>query len=168
MKLIDKKGKLFGVINVVDLLAALAVLLVVGGVCWKLFAPKVSEVVAPQVTMTTTLRVRGASVAMVAQLEKSSPVGKKLVSGNDYVADTEVMSMAVEPYVIQVETADGRIVSAADPEKQDIVLVVTSKVSKDTPVPKIANQEVRCGRTFTFKTNDFETYANIEAVDFSE
>ena len=72
---------------------------------------------------------------------------------------------SASPLVAQ--TADGEIVDATDPTKKDIVVVLTAKVAKDTPVPKIGNQEVRTGRTLTFKTNDFETIGNIESVKFS-
>ena len=40
MKIINEKGKLFGVINVVDLLVLLAVIAVVIGVGYKLLPPR--------------------------------------------------------------------------------------------------------------------------------
>lgn len=167
MKIINEKGKLFGLINIVDLLVLLAVIAVAGGICWKLFAPAVQEAVSPEVTMVTTMRVRGATPFFVKEFQDNDQQGKQLVAGNAYVAAT-VESTAIVDYVQQVTTADGRIVDALDPSKKDIMIVVKSKVTKDTPTPKIGTQEVRAGRTFTFKTNDIETIANIEAVDFEE
>ena len=38
MKIINEKGKLFGVINIVDLLVVLAVIAVAAGIGYKLFA----------------------------------------------------------------------------------------------------------------------------------
>jgi len=166
MKLLDEKGRLFGLVNPIDILALLAVIAVVGGIAWKLFAPTVSEVVSPQVTMTTTLRVKGVSDVLQAELTRNSPVGKKLVAGNDYIDDTKVESMEFADYWVQIQTADGQIVNTLDPIKKDVVFIVKSKVAKDTATPKIGNQEVRAGRTFIFKTNDFETYANIDSVVF--
>ena len=60
MKIINEKGKLFGIINLVDLVCLLLVLLVAAGVGWKLLGPKVEEAVAPTTTMTSTFRIRGA------------------------------------------------------------------------------------------------------------
>ncbi|NLM60645.1 MAG: DUF4330 family protein, partial [Clostridiales bacterium] len=37
MKLVNEKGKLFGLINLVDLLVLLFILLVAGGIVWKIF-----------------------------------------------------------------------------------------------------------------------------------
>lgn len=167
MKIINEKGKLFGLINIVDLLVLLAAIAVIGGIGWKLFAPAVKEAASPEVTMITTMRVRGATPFLVKEFERNDQTGKSLVAGNAYVPAT-VESISVTDYVQQVTTADGRIVDALDPSKKDIMLVVKSKVTKDTPTPKIGTQEVRAGRTFTFKTNDIETIANIESVNFEE
>ena len=76
--------------------------------------------------------------------------------------------MKIEDYNQQVTTADGRIVTATDPEKKDLVFTITTKVSKDTPAPAIGTQEVRAGRTFIVKTNDFETTGNIDSVDIAD
>lgn len=167
MKIINEKGKLFGLVNIVDLFVLLAILAVAGGVCWKLFAPKVQEAVSPQVEMTSIMRVRGASPFLLAEIERNPQVGKEIVSGNSYT-DAVIDSMTIEPYTIQIQTADGRVVTATDPDKMDLVFVVKSQVTKNTPAPKIGTQEVRAGRTFILKTNDFETTANIDSVDFAQ
>lgn len=169
MKLINEKGKLFGLINIVDLFVLIAILAVLGGVGWKLFAPKVAEVTSPQVEMTTVMRVRGATPFLVEELQRqgNDQVGKQLVSGNDFV-DATIESLEIVDYVQQIQTADGRIVNALDPSKKDVMVVVKSKVSKTTATPKIGNQEVRAGRTFILKTNNFETTANIDSVVIGE
>lgn len=169
MRIINEKGKLFGLINIVDLFILIALVAVVCGIGWKLFAPTVKAATSPQVEMTTVLRVRGATPFLVEELERkgNDQVGKELVSGNDYVAAT-IESLTIEDYVQQVTTADGRITNALDPSKKDIVIVVKSKVAEGTPTPKIGTQEVRAGRTFIIKTNNFETTANIDSVEFSK
>ena len=47
MKIINEKGKLFGIINVVDLLVLVAAIAVVAGVGYKLFAQQIKEVASP-------------------------------------------------------------------------------------------------------------------------
>ena len=51
MKIINEKGKLFGIINVVDLLVLVAAIAVVAGVGYKLFAKQIKEVASPQVSL---------------------------------------------------------------------------------------------------------------------
>ena len=92
---------------------------------------------------------------------------KSLVNGNSYV-NAQITDMKIDDYNQQVTTADGRIVTATDPEKKDLVFTITTKVSKGTPAPAIGTQEVRAGRTFIVKTNDFETTGNIDSVDIAD
>lgn len=167
MKVINEKGKLFGVINIVDLLVLLAAIAVVAGVGYKLFAPKIADVTAKQVELTMVVRVRGATPFLQDEVERNSQVGKKLVSGNSYV-NAEIVDMTVEDYVQQVTTADGRIVDALDGTKKDLVFTVKTTVPDGTPSPSIGTQEVRAGRTFILKTNDFETTGNIDSVDIAD
>ena len=114
MKIINEKGKLFGLINIVDLLVLIAAVAVAAGVGYKLFAPQIKESVQPQVELTAIVRVRGATPFLVTEVERNSQVGKQLVSGNSYVNGT-IEDMKIEDYAQQVTTADGRIVTAVEP-----------------------------------------------------
>ena len=165
MKIIDEKGRLFKLINVIDLLVVLAVIAVVGGIAWKLFAPSVQDAIAPQVKMVTVMRLRGATPFLVAELEENSQVGKKLVAGNDYT-DAVITDVEFVPYDTQVTCDDGTIVTSRDPDKRDVLFTIEATVAQDTATPKVANQEVRAGRTFTLKTQDFEGSPVIESVRF--
>ena len=84
MKIINEKGKLFGLINIVDLIIILALLAVIGAVGVKLLAKPVGETISPKSEMIVTMRVRGAMLYFTAEIMKIEP-GEKLVSGNSYV-----------------------------------------------------------------------------------
>ena len=167
MKIINEKGKLLGVINVVDLLVLLAVIAVVIGVGYKLFAPQIADATATQVPMTVTVRVRGATPFLVEEVQRNSQVGKQIVSGNSYT-NAVITDMQIEDYVQQVTTADGRIANALDPSKKDLVFTIETTVPEGTASPTIGTQEVRAGRTFIVKTNNFETTGNIDMVDIAD
>ena len=77
MKIINEKGKLFGLINIVDLLVLIAAVAVAAGVGYKLFAPQIKESVQPQVELTAIVRVRGATPFLVTEVERNSQVGKQ-------------------------------------------------------------------------------------------
>lgn len=168
MKIVNEKGKLFGLINVVDLLVLLALVAIIGGVGYKLFGHQISESVSPTVKMTTVIRIRGTTPFLVSELEKDNQVGKNIVSGNDYLSDAVITDMWFEDYVTQSTTDDGRIVDSVDPSKKDVMFVIESTVSEGTATPKIGTQEVRAGRTYIVKTNTFEVSGNIESVTFGE
>ncbi|MBQ3224266.1 MAG: DUF4330 family protein, partial [Oscillospiraceae bacterium] len=48
MKIVNEKGKLFGVINVIDLVILLCIALVAVAAVYKLAAPAASDVIAPK------------------------------------------------------------------------------------------------------------------------
>ena len=95
MKIINEKGKLFGIINVVDLLVLVAAIAVVAGVGYKLFAKQIKEVASPQVSLTMTVRVRGATPFLVNEVQRNSQVGKSLVNGNSYV-NAQITDMKID------------------------------------------------------------------------
>lgn len=52
MKIVNEKGKLFGIINVVDLVILLAVVVVVGAIIWQVFGNRVTDAVSKQEEVT--------------------------------------------------------------------------------------------------------------------
>ena len=166
MKIVNEKGKLFGVINVLDLCVLMALLLVVGGVAWQLFGSKVVSAAAPTSKMTVTMRVRGAHPRQLAEVEKNVPA--QLVSGNDYIPNASLTKVSSEPYVVQNPTADGSIVESADPTRIDIIFTIEATVQAGGPIIKLGSQEIRAGRDYTVKTKYIEQSAIIETVNYSD
>ena len=167
MKIIDEKGKLFGLINIMDLLVLLALVCVAGVIVWQLLGDKVSDAVSPQAELTAVVVIAGAPPDLVAEVERQNLAGEKMVSGNTYL-DAYISDVWLDDYVMQLETADGRLVDATDPTKQDIFIEIKTTVAKDTPSPKIGSQEIRAGKTFIVKTQTFECTGVLYYVDIAE
>lgn len=164
MKLVNEKGKLFGIINVIDLVILLVIALVAVAAVYKFAAPAASDVIAPKSDMTVTMRVRGAMDYLEAEVMKLQ-AGERLIMGSDYV-DAEVVSVESVPYLSAATSAEGKFVTAADPQKSDLIIKIKAKQSKTDPILKIGTQEIRIGRGFTFKTQTIEVNAIIEKVEF--
>ncbi len=167
MKIINEKGKLFGIINVVDLVVLLAVICVLGAIVWQLLGSKVNDAVSDQVEMTMVVAIAGAHPDLVAEVERQDLVGKKIVTGNQYL-DAYISNVWTDDYVIQAITDDGQVLDAVDPTKKDIMVEIKSKVAKGTASPKIGSQEVRAGRTYIVKTQTFECSGTIYFVDIAD
>lgn len=167
MRIINEKGKLFGVINVVDLLVLISVLLVGGTIVWQLLGDRVSDAVSPQTELTAVVAVAGAHPDLVNEVLRQELVGQKLVSGNYYL-DAYVSRVWIEDYVMQAITDQGIILDAKDPTKKDIMFEIKAQVAKDTASPKIGSQEVRAGRTFIVKTQTFECSGSIYYVEIAD
>lgn len=167
MKVIDEKGRLFGLINIVDLLVLLAVLLVAAGLLWKVFGTKVQEISAPTTEITVTLRTRGAYMRHYNEAT-AHPLPSQLVSGNGYVDGAMLVEVRKETYIVQVPTAEGNVVDAADPSKIDLIWVIKATVPKNSPIAKIGNQEIRAGRDHIVKTKYLEQIGIIERVEYAD
>ena len=164
MKIVNEKGKLFGGINLVDLLIVIALLLAIAAVGYKVLAKPVTAAVAPEQKATVVMRVRGCMPYLADELLTVQP-GDKLVAGNDFV-DAQVEAVEAVPYIVTATTATGSVVASEDPIKKDVMFTVSCTGNPDAPVFKIGNQEARAGRGFTFKTKRVEIEAIVETVRF--
>ena len=170
-----KKGRLFGLINIVDLLVLLAVLAAVAGAVWYVVSPRLAGGDA-KTTLTYTVRVRGLQGRMRGELEKQleaqTPEGAQTkyrapcIAGNDYVPDAYVIDVVFEPYVQQVPTDDGRLVDAIDPTRLDAIFTLVAVVPKNTAVIKVGPQEIRVGTGHYLKISTVEYGATIESMRF--
>lgn len=167
MKIVNEKGKLFGIINIVDLLILLVVIAAVGGIATQVFGSKVQEAVSPQVDCIAEVTVIGTPPRILKEIVREDLAGERLVAGNEYL-DATVEEVIIEDYVVQAVTADGTIVDATDPSKKDVTFRIKTKVSQGTPSPKIGSQELRTGKTFIVKTQTFECSGTIRYVQIGE
>lgn len=165
MKIINERGKLFGIINVVDLVLLLAIIAAVAGIGYKTLNKPITDLVAQPQEVTIELRVRGAMPYLVSEILKGATEGTQLVSGSGFV-DAYVVDSAAVPYVYSTVLPDGRAVEVTDPTKQDVLITIRTTGYEKDPILKIASQEVRVGRGYTFKTNRLEIESIVETVTF--
>ena len=169
MKIVNEKGKLFGLINLVDLIVIIVALLLVAFVAIKFVAPAVNNEAGTGDSgsdeMVVTLYIRGVMDYMKDQI-KDVEIGSQLVAGNDFVPDTEVLSIEDVEYITAVNTDTGEINQAIDEQRYDVIVKIKAKQNKEDPIYKIATQEVRVGRGFVFKTQTVEQNAIVQKVEF--
>jgi hypothetical protein len=166
MKLINEKGKLFGVINLVDLLVLLFVLLVAGGIVWKIFGSQVSELVTPTTELTYTVRIKSTQPRYYDELI-SRPFPQQLAAGDSLIENAHIIAAEKEPYITQIGTDDGKLVSVTDPTKIDIVCTIKAVVN-NSDIIKVGPQEVRAGKDHYVKTRYFEMIGTIESVEMAD
>ena len=167
MKLINEKGKLFGIINIVDLIIVVMIIAMIAAVATQILGSQVQQVVSPQVDCTVEVCIIGTPPRLLKEIERQDLAGEQLVSGNSYM-DAYIEDVWFEDYTVQAVTDDGIIVDATDPSKKDVIFKIKCKVSKDTASPKIGSQELRAGRTYIVKTQTFECSGTIRYVDIAE
>lgn len=165
MKIINEKGKLFGLINVADFIVLVALVAIVGAIGVQLLGTKVTDAVAEKVDCYVEVAIIGAAPRIYEEAIRQDLPGENLVSGNEYLSAT-IEDVWLEDYVVQIFTSDGRVVDATDPTKKTIIVLMKTTVAKDTPSPKIGSQELRSGKTFIVKTQTFESSGTIRYVEF--
>lgn len=161
MKVIDEKGKLFGKLNVIDLLVivlVIAVAVVLGG---KLLS-KDDTVAASTTTLTYTVRVTGQQEDVAQRLAEyvDSAAGKKdqlmsegqLLSGYvvDYWTEPTRYNRSIYGEIELVNEGD-----AAEAGLVDICFEIEVSVANAVK-NEVGTQEVRMGKTHIVKTTHFE------------
>lgn len=150
MKILDEKGKLFGKINIVDLLV-IVLILVVAVVLGMKFLGGGTQVGdgEPRPTLTYTVRVEEvdpATYESVCQFVDKA-AGKKdqlMASGS-----------LLDGYVVDVEASSHDSGDPAADEKLDLVFTV-EVTTTDSLVNSVGTQEVRIGKTHILKSVHLE------------
>ncbi len=163
MKIVDKKGRLLGIINIIDL--AVVVLLVL------IFAAALSRFTG----VDERHQPGAAQVKIEAQISEVRDYTVEAVQVGDVARDVvtqepigTIVDKRVEPYRQSVETADGRVVWAEVPERYDIYITLEGSAHDLGNAIRAASQELRVGSRVQMVSRNFNVIANILLVEVEE
>ncbi|WP_048600533.1 DUF4330 domain-containing protein [Rubeoparvulum massiliense] len=145
MKLIDEKGKLFGLVNIVDLLIVVVVLGLAAGVYYKVTQ---SNRVVETVPVTLTLlaeEIRQPTVDAIA-------IGDDAYDWESNGYFGKVVDKQVTPAIAYVETADGRVVKAEIPDKYNLTVTIEGSGVYQSRGVVIGGRDWKVGNTLVLKT----------------
>ena len=146
MKLIDEKGRLFGKINLIDLLVVLLIIAVLAAVVWKLGGRKAAAAVTgteKRAVYTVEFEDVPADIAYFAETQ----IGK----------DSKVIAASIT----DVQTAD----YAGENGHLRLYITVEADASFTGNVYKVGPQEIRVGYEYILKTSEFELTGLISALE---
>ena len=167
MKIVNEKGKLFGVINLVDLLVLLIIVAVIAVMAKSLLQDTVTEAVSQKSDIYMEVEVIGSNPRYYEEIERQGLLGERLVAGNTY-HDATIEAWWTLPFEPANVNAEGETVYIPDPYKKNVVYLIKASVAPNTATPTIANQEARAGRTFIVKTQTTEMSGTIRYVEIGE
>lgn len=153
--MIDKKGRLFGKINIVDLLVILLVLVVAAVLCVK-FLGKSGLGEGPATRIRYTVLVKNVEPEVYENLKDTLP-GQLMASGS-VVEDSYVVGVTAQPQeaVLTLKAGnDGQVLALSGPDNLDLIFTVEAKVT-NTVTFECGKQEIRVGKNNIVKTVDFE------------
>jgi hypothetical protein len=168
MKLIDEKGRLFGKVNVVDLIVLVIIVGVIGAVGYRLTSSRVNVGDGnPVTTEKQYCYVTLYSSLVVPEISQELHVGDKLVANSKYT-DAEIVSIDEKPAAYVAVNSDGEAVLSEHPIWKDVTVVVREKIDPTSVILKVGNQEARVGYSYILKTQTVETNCKIRGVEFKD
>lgn len=159
MKIIDNKGKIFGIINIIDLLAILLVALLVYGGVTRLKQSPAAE--AETKKAIVTLEISNVRMATVDGIE----VGDPLYHYDKGTLFGTIVDKKVEPYKEPVESGDGRWVLAEVPEKYVVTMTVEADAKDSLDVVIIGGEHTRIGAQFRLKNKKIAVTSTVLGVE---
>lgn len=161
MRVIDDRGKLFGLINPIDLLALVLVLAVAAGIYLKVHP-------AGQAQEYATADVLVEAAFIHPETAKAVKVGDRLVANGSFT-DARIIDVRVEPALIATTKADGTRLLTRDPFNMDLYATIRGRVALGEPDLRVAGQEVRVGKDdFYLKTQTVQLKAQVLKIDVHE
>ena len=168
MKILNEKGKLFGIINVVDLLVVVFLLAVIGGVAWKIFGSRISEAVSDAAAARTgtdvvyTVRVSGLRENVAQEmLEMEYP--QQLAVNTGLVPNSYIVAVTSEPTTVL--STDKNQSWMVENDRVDLVFTIEARVEKGDFIT-VGSQEVRLGKSHIVKSQFLEASGIIESVSY--
>ncbi|NLP45448.1 MAG: DUF4330 domain-containing protein [Epulopiscium sp.] len=163
MKFIDDKGKIFGFINVIDLIALLVLLVLVLGIGYRAITKKstLGGNSASEQEIIYTVR----ATEQIPQIADGLQVGDQLFAKGNFV-NAKITSVTTESAKVFVETAEGEIKVAEHPQLQDIVFTIEATVIQKGPILEIGGQEIRIGAHHWVKNQTTQASGLIESIEF--
>ncbi len=163
MKIINEKGKLFGIINIIDLALLLVIAaLAVGALLYmKREGSPVAELPTKDYYVTILCRENRQEVVDAIK------IGDKLYFGNAFT-NLEITDIKTEPTKINVPMPDGTIVSAPHPEMKDIfvtIKIIDDPIDPNDPMIYYGQTHATVGKNVTLKTTTVEIPAVIIKVE---
>jgi len=163
MKLINEKGKLFGIINVVDLAVLVIVIVAVLAVAFRITGGDIkTPVPVQQKKVTVTLLATAKRDYMFTAFKK----GDQLMYGKLFVPDAYIEEVELVPSMVNVPLPSGEMVAAPDPLCKDIIIKVTAKAEEGESVLKIGNSEIRVGATYVLSTQNAQAACYVTAIEY--
>lgn len=171
-KIVDEKGKLFGKVNIIDLIVLALILAVAVVVGLKLIGrgqglPAEGTSTGINYTVVTTSVTQEVYESVVAEMAKGGD-SVTLMANGAMLTGSYVKSISAEPHKEAVQCADGSIVLTEEPGLVDITFDIHAVISN--PITQaVGTQEVRVGKPHIVKTKTYEiTNGTILTVEPAE
>ena len=163
-KVFDEKGRLFGKINIIDIVVLLLIVAVAVFLLLKFTnrssglpgEAATSQIEYSAIVYRVTPEVYSAIEAEVALGGEHT----QLMADGAMLAGSEVLSVTSQPHMEGVPMDDGTIVMAQEGDYVDVIFEMGAEI-QNAITQKVGTQEVRIGKSHIIKTKTFELVNGI-------
>lgn len=145
MKIIDDKGKLFGKLNILDLMGICLILFLVFLSFLKITDNSISSITLSEIEVPAVMKL---SIIYDKGYFEVLKVGDKIAEDKRYLGEGDECKVTKiefqDVYKTNVD-ANGNAVKSVDPTLQEAIVTVETTLVKKGPVYKLGKQEVRHG-----------------------
>ncbi len=153
MKLIDAKGRLFGRLNIIDLLVLLVILAAVAVLGGRLMSRGGGDLTGAA-KITYTVKVRNVDPAVYEAIQEHIP-GQLMASGEMLNAHVVGVTSTPASGGVVISTAGATLSATPQEGLLDLIFTIEGTVS-NTTLCEVGTQEVRIGKSHIVKTTRFE------------
>lgn len=159
MKIIDKKGRLFGLINIVDLLVIILILAIVA-VGVKRFGTKAAVGEA-----TTKKGIITAEVKDVRDVTANNiKAGDKIFDYDKGTYLGKIVTAEVEPYKDKTEY-QGKFYNSEVPGKYRVIMTIDADVKETEDFYQVGTEQIRIGAEMRIKNKNITTFMTILGIE---
>ncbi len=163
MSLINKDGKLFGIINIIDLAVILLIAVVAIGGAYRLkkSSPDMVSQSNKALVQVEVTDVRQPSVDGIKEGDELYHYDKSQYFG-------KIVEKKVENLKQPVATDDGRLVLADVPEKYRVLLTVEGDAKSSKDITIIGGEEIRIGTQYRLKNKNIAMFGTVLGTEIEQ
>lgn len=168
MKILDTQGRIFGKFSILDLGAALVILLVIVGI---FFFPgtsgSIAQVGVPTKPVEVDLLVRGLSIRQPEELLKEFRTKKKtnIIIRNQPYGQVDVKAVKELPRTLVIPQPDGTAKAVTDPRPDnfstDMLITLTGKAQITKNGPVLGNSKLKVGTPIELEGFDYNFNSSV-------
>lgn len=166
MKIVDQKGRLFGIINIVDLI--LIVLII--AIAWVGFAKISSHAKSSDTLQDEFVEIKPGEAIINVKIPLADPVMAQSLHKNDYLVTGNTLTKSyikdiqIKDGIYERTSSEGKVIVAKHPYKKDVYITIYGYVTFEGATIKLDKQTVRVGKTFYVKTRTVEMIGVVTGV----
>lgn len=165
MRLFDEKARLFGVINIIDLLVIVLVVVASGGFYYVRYGAGVSQANKAQPhTIEAVFLVNNVRMATVNVINVGDHVRDSRT--NNYLG--EIIALDVKPAEVVVQQPDGRLVESVSSSRKDIYVTLRGPGTVSPNNIILGTNEIRIGTRISLKTNMYAVETTVMEIKFKK